>query len=176
MTFEWTRKPVVRKAARISGYVSFGLLLFALSVVWTFPASRLRGYLENRLSQGGVTVKIQDLSIRGFGSVRLTGLKVELPSDRGTNPDGSAYEDLRTLSADRLDLSLGLFSLLLGDLKVKATVYSGEGVLGPVVVVKTAETVTVEIESAQDFPLPSDMPVFGIRFFGKLSVLKGTMT
>ena len=176
MTFEWTRRPIVRKAARMAGYIAFGLLVFVVSVVLTFPTGRLKGYLEGRLSQGGTTVRIQDLAIRGLGTVRLFGLKVDLPPNRTTNPDGSVTEDPRSVTLDRLDLSLSLFRAMFGTLKVQATAYSGDGVLGPISVTKTTDQVTVELEGAKDFPLPTDLPVFGVRFAGKVTLLKGSAT
>lgn len=176
MTFEWTRRPAVQKAARIAGYSAFGIMVFAVSVVLTFPTARLRGYLEARLSQGGTTVRIQDLSVRGLGSVRLYGVKVDLAPDRVQNPDGTVLEEPRSVALDRLDVSVGLFRMLFGSLKVDATAYAGEGVLGPVTVHKTAEQVTIDVEDARDFPLPSDLPVFGVRFSGKLTALKASGT
>lgn len=176
MTFEWTRRPAVQKAARIAGYAAFGLLVFAVSLVLTFPTARLRGFLEARLSQGGMTVRIQDLSVRGLGTVRLFGVKVDLPPDRLANPDGSVTEDPRSVTLDRLDVSVGLFRLALGGLKVAVTAYAGEGSLGPVTVLKTAEQVVVDVEGAKDFPLPADLPLFGVRFGGKLTSLKVSAT
>jgi type II secretion system protein N len=176
MTFEWTRRPVVQKAARIAGYAAFGLLVFAVSLVLTFPTARLRGFLEARMSQGGMTVRIQDLSVRGLGTVRLFGVKVDLPPDRLANPDGSVTEDPRSVTLDRLDVSVGLFRPAFGGLKVAVTAYAGEGSLGPVTVLKTAEQVTVDVEGAKDFPLPSDLPLFGVRFGGKLTSLKVSAT
>jgi len=176
MTFEWTRRPTVRKAARIAGYSAFGLVVFSLSVLLTFPTARLRGYLEARLSQGGTTVRIQDLGIRGLGTVRMFGVKVDLPPDRFPNPDGTVTEETRSVTLDRLDLSVGLLRLMVGSLKVKATAYAGDGVLGPVSILKGADQITVDIDGAKEFPLPSDLPVFGVKFAGKVTGLKGSVT
>jgi type II secretion system protein N len=175
MTFDWFRKPRWQKAARIVGYVLFGLVVFTVAAVATFPTPKLRSYLENRLSTGGRIVRIADMSLRGLASARLYGVGVELPPERHQTPDGRVETQPRKLMLDRVDVSLGLFRLLVGTLAVEATIHDGDGVLGPVRVVRGGGTVSVTVEAIRDFPLPDELPLFGVRFDGRIASGKAAL-
>ncbi|NOZ01308.1 MAG: type II secretion system protein GspN [Deltaproteobacteria bacterium] len=165
----WMKKPGALKAGRIAGYVLFGTLVFAVSLVLTFPTSRLRSFIESKASQAGYEVRIDDLSIRGVSSLALFGVEVEFPPEVRTERDGTVVQIPRTVSFDRLDLSLGLFSLLFGDLSLSVTVESGDGVLGPVKVVREGDRLKMEVDEIKDFPIPTTFPAFGVRFTGTVS-------
>lgn len=168
----WLRRPAVLKAGRISGYVVFGLATFLISVVLTFPSGRLRTFLEGRLSAPGRVVRIESARLSGLGSLVLTGVKVELPAEATpANPGGVAPPpaERRSISFDRVEASVGLFRLLLGDLSMELLARAGDGVLGPVHVLKTKEKLSIDVREVKDYPLPSDMPVFGMRLSGVLN-------
>lgn len=165
----WIRKPGVLKAGRIVGYLLFAVVVFSASLVLTFPTGRLRSFIENKASQSGYVVRINDLTITGVSSLSLYGVNLDLPPDVRMARDGTRVQTPRSILLDRLDVGLNLFSLLFGDLSVTLTAESGDGVLGPVNVVKTDERLEVEIDEIEDFPVPRSLPVFGVRFAGTLN-------
>ena len=165
----WISKPGVLKAGRIIGYILFGVVVFSASLVLTFPTGRLRSFIENKASQSGYVVRINDLSITGVSSLSMYGVNLDLPPDVRMERDGTRVQIPRTILLDRLDVGLNLFSLLFGDLSVTLTAESGDGVLGPVHVVRTDKRLEVEIDEIEDFPVPRGLPVFGVRFAGTLN-------
>jgi type II secretion system protein N len=168
MTFDWIKKAGWQKAGRIAGYVVFGLAVFTVAAVVTFPTQKLRSYLENRLSTGGRIVRIGDMSMRGLASVRLLGVGVELPPERHETPDGRVETQPRKVVLDRIDLSLSLFRALVGTVAVEATIRDDDGVLGPIHVQRSDGRIQVAVTSIRDFPLPDQFPVFGVRFDGTI--------
>ena len=184
--FAWVKRPAVLKAARIAGYVTFGLVAFLVSVVLTFPTGRLRSYVEGQLTARGYVTHIESLSLRGLGSVSLFGVSVDLPEPPApprtdlADPAGGAGAATespvkRHLDFDRVDLSIGLFRLLMGEVSVTAKVTDDNGVLGPVHVVKGKERITVDVTAIEDFPVPAELPVFGTHVSGRVSG-KGQLT
>ena len=168
MNLGWLKNPRLVGIGRVAGYIAFAIVAFVVSIGLTFPTGRLRTFLEGRLSQpGGVQVRMDEVSLGGLGSASLSGVKVEFPADTPATPDGPKPEPKR-FSVDRVDVSVGLIRLMLGDLSVSVTARNGEGTLGPVHVLKTKEEVRVDIPEIKDFPLPP-VPVFGVRFAGALS-------
>lgn len=174
MTFEWIKKAGWQKAARIAGYVVFGLAVFTVAAVVTFPTQKLRSYLENQFSTGGRIVRIGDMSLRGLASVRLLGVAIELPPERHQTPDGRVETQPRKLVLDRVDVSLSLLRALVGTLSVEATIRDDDGVLGPVLVLRSDGQIRVTVSSIRDFPLPDQFPVFGVRFEGRIQ--SGTLS
>ncbi len=164
----FVRKPAVQKVARGLGYAGFGLVVFLVSLVWTFPASRLRSFLEARMSRDGVVVRVEDLSIRGLSTLSLHGVEAEFPPEVRRTPDGREVRTPRTVGVDRLDIGVGLWRLLFGGLSLRIEAWSGDGVLGPVRVVRGQDRVEVEVERIRDFPIPKDFPLFGVPFTGLL--------
>lgn len=162
------RKPVVQKVARGMGYVGFGLVVFLVALVWTFPASRLRSFLEARMSRDGVVVRVEDLSIRGLSTLSLRGVEAEFPPEVRMTPDGREVRTPRTVGVDRLDIGVGLWRLLFGGLSLRIEAWSGDGVLGPVRVARYEDRVEVEVERIRDFPIPNGFPLFGVPFTGLL--------
>ncbi len=162
------RKPMVQKVARIAGYAAFGLAVFALSLVWTFPVNRLRSFLEAKMSRDGVLVHVEDLSIAGLSSLSLRGVEVEFPPEVRISPDGREVRTGKTLSLDRLDVGVGLWRLLFGGLSLRVQAWSGDGVLGPVRIVRKGDRLEVEVERIRDFPIPKTFPLFGVAFAGTL--------
>ena len=166
----WVQRPAVIRTGRMVAYVAFGFLAFFVSVVLTFPTGRLGTFLESRLSGGGRVVRIDNVSLTGLSSLRLEGLRVQFPPEGAPAQNGTPLApERRQLVVDRLDVSVGLFRLLFGTLSVTATARNGEGVLGPVKLVKSGDTITVSIKEIKDFPLPADLPLLGLRFTGSLS-------
>ncbi len=162
------RKPGVQRVARGLGYAGFGLIVFAVSLVWTFPASRLRSFLEARLSRDGVVVRVEDLSIRGLSTLSLRGVQAEFPPEVRMTPDGREVRTSRVVGLDRLDVGVGLWRLMFGGLSLRIQAWSGDGVFGPVRVVRGADRIEVEIERIRDFPWPKTAPIFGVPFTGVL--------
>jgi len=175
MTLDWLMRPRWQKVARIVGYVLFGVTVFVIAAVVTFPTQKLRSFLENRLSTGGRIVRIADMSLRGLASARLYGVGIELPPDRNTTPDGRVETQARKVTLDRIDVSLGLFRMLFGSMAVEVTVHDDDGVLGPVQVVRSGGRIHVTLEEIRDFPLPDEMPLFGVRFDGLIRSGHGTL-
>lgn len=165
----FVRKPAVQKVGRGLGYAGFGLVVFLVSLVWTFPASRLRSFLEARMSRDGVVVRVEDLSIRGLSTLSLRGVEAEFPPEVRRTPDGREVRTPRTVGVDRLDIGVGLWRLLFGGLSLRIEAWSGDGVLGPVRVVRGQDRVEVEVERIRDFPIPKDFPLFGVPFTGLLN-------
>ncbi len=168
MTIDWIKKAGWQKAGRIAGYVVFGLAVFTVAAVVTFPTQKLRTFLENRLSTGGRIVRIADMSLRGLASARLLGIGIELPPERHQTPDGRVETQPRNLMLDRVDVSLSLLRALVGTLSVEATIHDGDGVLGPVNVLRSGGRLKVAVAAIRDFPLPDQFPVFGVRFEGRI--------
>lgn len=168
MTFDWLKRPVVQRVARIAGYVVFGGVVFVIATVVTFPTPKLKAYLENRLSTDGRLVRISDMSLRGLASARLYGVALELPPAQHTLPDGQIETQVRRLALDQVDVSVGLFRLLFGGLSIELTIHDGDGVLGPLRLVRSGGRVTVSLDTVRDFPIPDELPLFGVRFQGRL--------
>lgn len=169
MAMSFLKRPGVFKIARIVGYVVFGLVIFSVSFVMTLPEQRVKAFIEARLSKGDRVVRIDDLSIKGLGSVRMTGVEVSLAPFRAENPDGSERVEPRKLNFDSVDLSVGLFSLIGGTLSIEASIEDEGGVLGPVHVKMDDERIVAEVEEIRDFPLPQDFPLFGVHIAGTLT-------
>lgn len=168
MTFDWLKKPVVQRVGRIAGYVVFGMVVFTIATIVTFPTPKLKSYLENRLSTGGRIVRISDMSLRGLASARLFGVALELPPAQHTLPDGQIETQKRRLALDQVDVSVGLFRLLFGGLSVELTIHDGDGVLGPLRLVRSGGRITASLDTVRDFPIPDELPLFGVRFDGRL--------
>ncbi len=162
------RKPAVQKAARGVGYAGFGLVVFVVALVWTFPASRLRSFLEARMSRDGVVVRVEDLSLRGLSTLSLRGVEAEFPPEVRMTPDGREVRTRRTVGVDRLDIGVGLWRLLFGGLSLRIEAWSKDGVLGPVRVARNEDRVEVEVERIRDFPIPKTFPLFGVPVTGLL--------
>ena len=178
--FAWMKRPAVLKAARIAGYVTFGVVAFLVSAVLTFPTGRLRSYVEGQLTARGYVTRIESLSLRGLGSVSLFGVSVDLPeppapprtdlADASGGAGGATEAPVkRHLDFDRVDLSVSLFRLAMGDLSVTLKITDDDGVLGPVHVVKGKEKITVDVTEIKDFPVPPELPVFGTHVSGRVS-------
>ncbi|HOU53305.1 MAG TPA: type II secretion system protein GspN [Myxococcota bacterium] len=176
MVWEWLRRPAVARGLRIGGFVAFALAVFLAVLTVSFPAARLKRWLEGQASARGFPTRIEEVSLRPLGGVVLQGVRVDLPPQRDSLPDGTVVETPRSLALDRVDVSFGIFRALFGSLKVQVVIRSGEGRLGPIQVVRTSDQIRVALEGAQDFPLPSTLPIFGIRMAGVLKALKGTLT
>jgi type II secretion system protein N len=176
MSIPWLNRNRLMSIGKWSGYIVFGLVVFLIAVVMTFPTHRLRSYIETMLSKGETVVRIADLSMRGLGSVRLEGVTVDLPPARTTMPDGRVEADSRRVELDRIDLSVGLIRLLFGGLSVRATIFDGDGVLGPIRVLRSGDLLEVEISEIRDFPLPTELPLFGVRMSGVLKEGRASLT
>lgn len=176
MVSEWIRRPAVLKGLRISGFVAFAVAVFLVVLTVSFPAARLKRWLEGQASARGYPTRIEEVSLRPLGGIVLQGVRVDLPPQRDTLPDGTVVETPRSLALDRVDVSFGIFRAMFGTLKVGVVVRNGDGHLGPIQVVRTSGQVRVAIEGARDFPLPSTLPIFGVRMAGIVKDLKGALT
>lgn len=162
------RKTAVQKAARIMGYTGFGLVVFLVSLVWTFPANRLRSFLEAKMSRDGVAVRVEDLRIRGLSTLSMEGVEAEFPPEVRMTPDGREVRTARTLRLDRLDIGVALWRLMFGGVSLRIEARSGDGSIGPVRAVRKDGRVEVEVERIRDFPIPKTFPIFGVPFSGIL--------
>ena len=181
MTISWLTRPKMIRVARVAGYVAFGIVAFLVSVVLTFPNTRLKIFIENRLSTPAMKIRIDELSMRGLGSVALHGLTVILPPDKPVpNPSSDEPPPIppaKELTLDRLDVSVGLFRLMFGGLAVSFTARNGDGVLGPVNIRSDKDKVTIDLAEIEAFPLPTGgIPLFGVQILGTLASGKGSLT
>jgi len=164
----WVRKPRVQRVARIAGAATLGLVVFLLSLVWTFPVGRLRPLIEARASRDGVSVRIGDLAVRGVSTLSLSDVRVEFPPEVMRGPDAEEVRVSREVTLDRLDIGVGLLRLMFGGLSLQLQARNGDGVLGPVTVVRRDDRLEVEVERIRDFAIPETFPIYGIRFRGTL--------
>lgn len=168
MRFDWLKKPVVVKTARVAGYVVFGVASFLIAAVLTFPTERLRSYLENRLSIGGAVVRIDDITLKGLSSASLEGIRIELPVEQGDSKPQGEETIRRVVSLDRIDVSVSLIRLLLGTIKASLKVTRGEGCIGPIRITKASDKVTIDVTEIKSFPWMPEFPIMGHRFSGML--------
>ena len=169
MILDWLKNPRVLKIGRIVGYITFGIVVFMIAIVVTFPNAKLRSYLENRLSVNGQIVRISDLSLRGLASARIYGLQLDLVPAKFVRPDGLTELVTRRVALDQVDVSLSLFKLLVGKMAVTVTVKDGGGVLGPLEITRFGGRVLVAVDNIRDFPVPDELPLFGVKFQGVLN-------
>ncbi len=180
MNIAWLNRPWLLRVARIVGYVAFGIAAFLVSLVLTFPTTRLKLFIEDRLSSPTMKVRIEDLSMRGLGAVALDGVGVTLIPPKPARIGGDEPPPVsppREMRLDRLNVSIGLFRLLGGNLSVTATAKNGDGELGPITVQSDKEKIHATLEGIDQFMLPEEgAPLFGVRLVGKLVSGKGTLT
>lgn len=176
MLSEWIRRPTVQRVLRFMGFAVFALAVFVVVLSVSFPTTRLRRWIEGQLATRGFPTKVEEVSLKPLGGLVLKGVRVDLPPQRDTLPDGTVVETPRWVMLDRLDLSFGIFRALFGAWKVTALVQSGDGRLGPVRVTRSGGRISVAIDGARDFPMPSSLPLFGARMAGVVKDLKGTLS
>ncbi|MBN2716193.1 MAG: type II secretion system protein GspN [Deltaproteobacteria bacterium] len=128
------------------GYPAFFVCSFLFFMALTFPADRFLPIAEAKLTEVlGREVTINDLSISPFGSVSLTGVAIEVPTDeeelkKKNIPDSDAADvnggaggdtdsDASAAAApkpivpryhiDEMNVRVGIWSLIFGDLDVE---------------------------------------------------------
>ncbi len=131
------------KIIKAIGYPVFFFCCYALFLTLTFPAERFLPVAEVQLSKVlGREVTIDDLAVSPLGSVTLTGVTIEVPSDEEQKKTGAletdASQDTATGSADsdseakksapkpivpryyieKMHVSVSVWSLIFGDLNV----------------------------------------------------------
>lgn len=131
------------KIIKAIGYPVFFFCCYALFLTLTFPADRFLPVAEVQLSKVlGREVSIDDLAVSPLGSVTLTGVTIEVPSDEGPKKasglETDISQDTATGSADsdseakktapkpivpkyyieKMHVSVSVWSLMFGDLNV----------------------------------------------------------
>lgn len=158
MAMELIRNPRVVKILKILGVGLFAVIAFVISIGYTLPEDRLKSLAESRAAEAGIMLSIDELDAGGFGSVTLSGVKIELAPVVSEAPDGSRIEMPRKIDLDLVEADIGLFATLFGSPTVTVRVEDGGGHLGPVHVKVTPEAFEIEIDEIENFPVPRGFP------------------
>jgi len=175
MAMDWIKNPRTQKVLRIVGMILFGLAVFVISIGFTLPEDRLKSYIESMAAKSGLALSIEDLDVRGFGAMTLSGVKLEFPPAVSTAPDGSRIEKPRSLALDELKINVSLLSTIFGTPAVRVTANQGGGHLGPVDIKVNAEDIEIEIREIVDFPLPGGLPVGPLSLSGVIESGSGRL-
>lgn len=165
MPLEWLNNPKIRKTLKITGYCLFGITVFFVSLILNFPDRRLKSFAEGLSAKNGIDLTMDSLSLRGIFSIKGEGLKISIPGQT----DSKGVVQRSDVYIDEVYVSIGLFRLMFGDIKGSCTAKHKDGYLGPIHFHVTKENIALEIESAKDFPFPTELSILGMRFAGKIN-------
>lgn len=163
---EWNKRPGLKKGLKIAGYVLFGLVVFVLSLAWTFPKSRLKVLIEHGLQRAGYQARIERASLTGLGGLSLEGVAVVVPSQG--EQEGQQGKGEREIRVDKMKVGFSILPLLFKKVKAFVSIFNGGGVLGPIKVSMARERLDVVISRVENFALPSGIGFSGISLKGVL--------
>lgn len=171
------RHPRTLAIAQYTGYTLFFLTALVLCVPWTFPTRQLRTFVARQARMQGFPIKMDDIKLRGLGSVQIEGLRLTLPAKPGEALEGGGtgpgLPEVE-LKIDKISAKVAVLPLLFGKtVDLRFDIDAGNGSIADGHVVQRGEVFDVDIGKIADVSLGA-MGV-GPRALGPQTMLLGDL-
>lgn len=171
------RHPRLLAGLQYGGYSLFFVIALVLCLPWTFPSRQLRNFVARQARQQGYPVHMDDIRLRGLGSVRIDGLRLTLPGKPGEPGEGGAIGPALPeveLKIDVVRAKVSILPLLFGrNIDVQFDLEAGDGKLVDGRLVKKGDVIDFEIGQIDALAL-ADLGI-GRRALGPQTMLLGDL-
>lgn len=171
------RHPRLLAGLQYGGYSLFFVVALVLCLPWTFPSRQLRNFVSRQARQQGYPLSMDEIRLRGLGSVHIDGLRLTLPGKPGEAGEGGVVGPSLPeveLKIDVVRAKVSILPLIFGGkVDVQFDLEAGDGKLVDGRLVKKGDVIDFEIGQLDALAL-ADLGI-GRRALGPQTMLLGDL-